>query len=225
LEDNFPNLKWLNVCDNKLGDFPAIKLPKLEYLDISGNKIEKVNEGWSGHANIKILKSVDNKFKTFAPFKNMPKLEELYVATNAFTSLAGWEGLDSLKRLHARNNKIDKVEEELVVNLPALEYLNLRKNKIPSIDIVIRLFQFPNLKDINLIKNPVEQQSTSFNVLMADVLMSNTRLDRFCQIKVEEKHKLEAVMLKQYRWEQSEIKRKEDERLAAEKDAADAAAE
>ena len=68
-EDSFPNLKWLDVRNNKLTEIPALRLPKLEYLDISLNKMEKVNEGWAGHPNIRILKSVDNKFKTLAPFK------------------------------------------------------------------------------------------------------------------------------------------------------------
>jgi hypothetical protein len=54
---------------------PAFKLPKLEYLDISYNKLEKVNDGWSGHANIRIFKTIDNKFKSLSQFKAMPKLE------------------------------------------------------------------------------------------------------------------------------------------------------
>jgi len=79
-EDNFPNLRWLDISTNKYTELLGIKLPKLEYLDISGNKLEKVNESWTGHPNIKILKSVDNKFKNLAPFKEMPKLQELYLA-------------------------------------------------------------------------------------------------------------------------------------------------
>ena len=82
VEESFPNLKWLDVSANKFTELPAIKLPALEYLDISFNKLEKVNDGWTGHATCRILKSVDNKFKSLAPFKNMPKLEELYLASN-----------------------------------------------------------------------------------------------------------------------------------------------
>jgi Leucine-rich repeat (LRR) protein len=81
-EDCFMNLKYLDLSNNKFGDLAAFKCPQLEYLDISYNKLEKVNEGWAGHPNLKVLKSVDNKFKNFAPFRNMPKLEELYLANN-----------------------------------------------------------------------------------------------------------------------------------------------
>ena len=79
-EENFPNLKWLDVSGNKLVDFPALKLPKLEHLDISYMKIEKVNENWTGHERLRIVKCIDNKFKSLALFKSMPKLEELYMA-------------------------------------------------------------------------------------------------------------------------------------------------
>lgn len=91
----------------------GIKVQKLEYLDISYNRLEKVSEGWTGHPNIRILKSVDNKFKNLAPFKEMPKLEELYLESNVITSLAGYENLPSLKKLHLRKNKIEKIEDEL----------------------------------------------------------------------------------------------------------------
>lgn len=68
-------MKWLDVSNNKIVDMPAFKLPKLEYLDISYNKLEKVNDGWNGHANIRIFKTIDNKFKSLSQFKAMPKLE------------------------------------------------------------------------------------------------------------------------------------------------------
>lgn len=63
-EENFPNLKWLDVSNNKYTELVAIKPAKLEYLDIGYNKLEKVNDSWTGHPNIKVLKSVDNKFKS-----------------------------------------------------------------------------------------------------------------------------------------------------------------
>ena len=113
LEECFLSLKTLDISLNKFVEFPAIKCPKLEYLNISGNKLEKVNEGWAGHENLRKLNSVDNKFKSLAPFKVMPKLEELYLAQNNIGSLAGWESLPQLKILHLRRNRIDTVGEEL----------------------------------------------------------------------------------------------------------------
>jgi Leucine-rich repeat (LRR) protein len=63
-EEAFPNLKWLDISNNKYTELTAIKCPKLEILDIGFNKLEKVNESWTGHPNLKVLKTVDNKFKS-----------------------------------------------------------------------------------------------------------------------------------------------------------------
>jgi Leucine-rich repeat (LRR) protein len=52
----------------------------------------------------------------------------------------GIENVPSLKKLHLRHNKIEKIEEEGLPDLPALEYLNLRTNKIGTMDDLSRLF-------------------------------------------------------------------------------------
>lgn len=126
-EDNFVNLVYLDLSGNKFTEFPAFKCTKLQYLDVSFNKLEKVNEGWTGHGNLKVLKSVDNKFKNLAVFKNMPKLEELYLARNNISNLTGYDGLPALKKLHLRRNKIEKFDDEMAP-LESLQYLNLRSN-------------------------------------------------------------------------------------------------
>lgn len=139
-EEMFPNLKWLDVSNNKLADLPGIKLPKLEYLDIGYNKLEKINEAWTGHANVRVLKAVDNKFKSLGAFKAMPKLEQLYMANNQVTVIGGWELMPALKVLHLRRNKIEKIDEEFLP-LEALEKINLRANKIFSLESIERLYK------------------------------------------------------------------------------------
>jgi Leucine-rich repeat (LRR) protein len=211
VDEAFPNLKWVNLSNNQLKEMPNMKLPKLEYLDISQNLImEKVAEGWTGHPNVRKIKSVETKFKTFAVFKNCPNLEELYMAKNQLTTLGGWESLPKLKILHLRGNKIDKIQgggEEEVPPLDSLEYLNLRNNGIKDLETLVLAFSFPTLQDLNVKKNPVNDNYSSFNVLLAEVLMKKSNLKRFCKVDVEEKHKLEAVFLGQYRWEEAEKKR------------------
>lgn len=126
-------MKWLDISNNKYPELVAIKSPRLEYLDISYNKLEKISDGWTGHPNIKVLKSVDNKFKSLAPFKDMPKLEELYLASNVVTNINGYESLPKLRKLHLRKNRIDKLDDEMVP-LDSLVYLNLRGNKISNFE-------------------------------------------------------------------------------------------
>ncbi len=138
-EELFPNLKWLDISNNKYTELVAIKCPKLEYLDISYNKLEKVSEGYTGHANIKVLKSIDNKFKNLAPFKDMPKLEELYMAANVVSSISGYETMPKLRKLHLRKNRIEKFEDEMAP-LETLEYINLRGNKLLNLEQLEKLY-------------------------------------------------------------------------------------
>jgi len=72
-----------------------------------------------------------------------------------------------------------KIDEELPP-LPELEYINLRSNKIPNMETLERLYQFPNLQDISVLNNPVEQNATSFNLLVAEVLIKRPKIKRFC---------------------------------------------
>jgi hypothetical protein len=220
MEETFMNLKYLDLQNNKLTELPNFTMPKLEYLDISFNKLEKINDAWAGHPSLKVLKSIDNKFKSMAPFKNMPKLEELYLANNNLASLAGYGELPALKILHVRHNKIEKIEEEGVGELPALEYLNLRTNKIADLENLFRLFTiYPALKKMNFLNCPIELSYSSMNMFLADVLAKKPDTKRFCKVEITDKHKLEAVYLAKYKWEKEEAARKakeEAERIAAE---------
>ena len=86
-------------------------------------------------------------------------------------TLSGWESLPALKKLTLRRNKISKIEEEGLPELPELQELNLRHNSFESFEMVFRVFQFPNLKDINILNNPCELNMSSFNILMAEFLI------------------------------------------------------
>ena len=77
--------------------------------------------------------------------------------------------------------------------------------------MVYRLFQFPNLKDINIINNPVELGYSSFRLLMAEILVKNPKVERFCKREVTESNKLEAVHLANHKWIISEEERKKRE--------------
>jgi Leucine-rich repeat (LRR) protein len=220
-EDMFPNLKWLDVSNNKITELPGIKLPKLEYLDIGFNKLEKVSEAWTGHPNLQTLKTVDNKFKSLAIFKALPKLENLFVANNQISTLNGWDQMPELRRLHIRRNKIEKMDEELPPH-EKLESINLRSNKISSMDFIDRLLKWERLTDINVLNNPVETNVSSFNILVADVLARKPSMVRFCKHQIGEANRLEAWYFKQYKWQRSEeerYKREEEERKKAEAEA------
>ena len=216
-EDAFPNLKWLDISNNKFIEWPGFKCPKLDYLNIGGNKLEKVSAEWAGHPNLRVISAFDNKFKNLGNFKAMAKLEELYLANNLITSFNGWEGgLPALKRLHLRRNKIKVFEDELS-ELPELEYLNIRRNELETLDQAFKVFQFPKITDLSVLNNPCDTNCSSANLLMAEFLIKRSSLVRFNKTRVTEANRLEAVHLANFRFDKAEIKRKEEEAAEAAK--------
>lgn len=140
------------------------------------------------------------------------------MAQNVIATLSGWESLPNLKKLHLRKNKIEKFEDEMPP-LENLQYLNLRGNKIPNLEQLQKLFQYPNLTDINVLSCPVERVFTSFNLLIAEVLILNPKIKRFCKVEITDANKLEAVYLAKFRWQKSEeerLRKEEEERRKAE---------
>lgn len=115
----------------------------------------------------------------------MPKLEELYLAYNMISTLAGWESLPVLRVLHLRRNKIEKIEEELPA-LDELTTLNLRSNNISKMEQALRALVFPKLENLNLLNNPLDQQFSSIEVLMSEFIIKKPQLKRFCKINVTE---------------------------------------
>lgn len=100
----------------------------------------------------------------------------------------------------------------------------MRSNKILNIEQVSKLFVFPNLTDINVLSCPVEKNSSSLNLLIAEILILNPKVRRFCKVEITDQNKLEAVYLARFRWEKSEeerIRKEEEERRKAEVEGGD----
>ena len=154
----------------------------------------------------------------------MPKLEELYVAKNKISSISGYEGLPALKKLHLRRNNIEKIDDELT-ELPELKYLNVRSNGIANLDVMLKLLQFPNLTDLNVINNPVELGYSSMNLFIGEVLIKFPKTKRFCKISIEDSHRVEMCHFADFKWRKAEEARIAEEKKKADEEAAAAAAE
>ena len=99
--------------------------------------------------------------------------------------------------------------------MPELEYLNLRHNAIESVEVAVKVFQFPKINDLSVLNNPCDLNCSSFNLLMAEFLIKRTSLKRFNKAKVQESNLYEAVHLANIRWEKSEAERKAKEAAEA----------
>ncbi|XP_071997804.1 nephrocan-like isoform X2 [Engystomops pustulosus] len=149
------NLTSLDLSRNQLSTFPH-KLPtKLQRLDCSSNQISKITvQDMKGLANLKHLFLDNNRMIAFEDkaLQWCVHLSNLAMEQNLLTSLP--LGLPTtLTRLDLKGNKIDHVTVHNVNHLKHLQVLNLKNNKITSIDDEI-VQSLPRLRHLYLDGNP-----------------------------------------------------------------------
>ncbi len=210
-EEKFPALQRLEAQNNKITELPLIKAPKLQYLDVSGNLIAKYERIEGGHPSLTIFRANQNKFKSLYFFKDMPKLREIHLCDNVITTMNDYENIPELRVLSLKHNKIEKLDEDLP-ELANLTKLNLRGNKIANKDYVKKLVQFPSLKEINMLENPVFEDGNEYAV--HEIVMMNTKLQKVNKVEVTPKILQETIFLGELLW-----RKQEEERIAKEKEA------
>ncbi|KAH0566684.1 hypothetical protein KQX54_003201 [Cotesia glomerata] len=91
------------VTETVIEKYDFNHLENLEYLDISHNKIEKIEDG---------------------TFKNLSKLITLYLNNNYLSSLPDFSGLTQIKNLDLSHNYFSPISATAFNYLPSLEELN-----------------------------------------------------------------------------------------------------
>lgn len=106
-------------------------------------------------------------------------------------------------------------------DLPALEYLNLRENKIENLKEVAFLAILGNLKDLNLKETPLEEGVEGDLKKEVLILLEKLSLKKFNKDEVAPEDVQEAIELKNERIKEAEEKRiqEEEERREAELEA------
>lgn len=221
-EDKLPNLQRLEAQNNKITDLPLIKATKLEYLDVSGNAIAKYDKIEGGHKSLTVFKGNGNKFRSLLFFKDMPKLKEIHLKENNITMMNDYEGLPELRVLNLRQNKIEKLEEELP-ELANLTKLNMRGNKISNRDYLKKLLNYPKLEKFNISENPVLESSGEYAV--HEIIIMNSKLKKINKVMVTPKILQEAIFLGELNYRKAEeerLQKEKEEREKAEKEAQEA---
>jgi len=181
-DENFPFLRRLEMAGNKISDLPAIKCPKLEHIDLTDNKIDK-HDTWVGHPNLKVFKLGENKLKSLAAFAALPSLEILDVSNNNIGAFGGFSGLDKLEVLNLEGNKLDKIEEE-IPELPSIKEINLTGTKITNIENLKFIFKYETLQRLFINDTPLENNASSFNFLLSEIMIVFPRLKEYCGVEI-----------------------------------------
>lgn len=131
---------------------------KITHLDLSDNRIEVIDEVFKLMPHIEVLVLNNNLLSEISNVSLLPRLSQLYLASNNFTtlpadlhtrlgyivyidlsqnkltSLASFSKLYSLEGLDVSCNRIEKIEEvKNIGHLPCLEYLRLTGNPVSTI--------------------------------------------------------------------------------------------
>ncbi|CAI5647653.1 leucine-rich repeat-containing protein 23 isoform X2 [Oreochromis niloticus] len=160
-------LQWLSIAMNQLTDVDGLVGPALESLNLTGNRIQRLNGfQYGSFANLVTLELRGNHLETTDGI-NLPHLQQLYLAQNAIKRLEGLEKLERLTTLHLRDNQLESLDG-LSPSMKCLQYLNARGNAIID-ENALRYIGFlsQSLRVLVLSGNPVAENSEyRINVLI-----------------------------------------------------------
>lgn len=159
-----PNLRYLDLSSNLISHLDNIdfsRLSSLISLDLHGNRISSVNESIAELKNLKNL-NLSSNILTELPVAicMITALKQFDVSFNKISTLPDEIGLlTNLEELAISNNYLKKKLPDTFVHLQHLKELDIRYNKLQTIDI---LSQLPILKVLYCSKNSVTSFSAEF---------------------------------------------------------------
>ncbi|KAM9343361.1 leucine-rich repeat-containing protein 23 [Pholidichthys leucotaenia] len=180
-------LQWLSIAANQLSGLDELVGPALESLNLSGNRIQRIDNIQSGcFANLVILELRGNQLDTTDGI-NLPNLRRLYLAQNVIKCLEGLERLERLTILHLRDNKLDSLNG-LSSRMTSLQYLNVRGNVIADMNNLQFLRSVSKtLRALVIFENPLVEDSD----YRLSILMLLPHLERLNKDPVSPEEKLE----------------------------------
>nr|XP_006633397.1 PREDICTED: leucine-rich repeat and guanylate kinase domain-containing protein isoform X1 [Lepisosteus oculatus] len=199
-----PYLIKLDASHNELEEYFGFEPPKnLTEVDFSYNRMSEMKD-LSVYSSLSKLILDYNEFVEIKGLEQCSSLTHLSLGSNRISHIDGLDNLP-IKELWLRGNQIQKIENlENLQNLQALdlsfnkiqslcglqnhdllETINLESNQISEIDEVRHIHDLPLLRDLNLLRNPIQEQP-DYRLSVLFLLQRLTHLDQE-RVKAEEK--------------------------------------
>ncbi|KRW98777.1 hypothetical protein PPERSA_03912 [Pseudocohnilembus persalinus] len=223
-EPILPYLQFLDLSGNKIQILENIKIGRLRKLVLNENEIVTA-QGFEGHPTLEYLEIKQNKVKNLQGFINMPNLKELNLEENEITHFRDLRDLPKLQKVILAKNKIKKIKAPLPY-LPSMTYLSLAENEITQFPEVLSLAHLTTLNSIALQGNDiqdVEDIKVEILIFMDHFIEINDEIvkksDRAQAKEVLDSRIEEAERLKKEEEEEQErIRLEEEERLKQEEE-------
>lgn len=216
------HLLYLDLSGNKLQALPKLHMPALKTASFAKNQIATCEE-FTGHAQLQELNLCGNTLDNLQGLRDMPQLQTLNVAQNKLPALAGLRALPLLKSLIASKNSLEALDgpwEEMA----CLQSLDASGNQIAAAKAFEQLSRLPELKQISVAENPIEEVE---NIkIRLEVIICHRRVEAINGEEVMEEERDEAKALYEARIEEErERQRQEEEARREAEEAARIAAE
>lgn len=209
------SLQSLDMSGNKISELGPMRCPNLLHLDLSQNDIKKL-ENFDGHPKLEFLDQSSNGVVDTTSISKMPMLQKLYLGFNKIKTMNGFDGLDSLIKLHMKSNLLNQFDEAFPP-IETQEQLNLRSNRIEKIEEIEKLASLPKLKRLTISFNPFVEKNPSNYIFQIIVKFPNlikinktdvTRIVRLQTLAYQKE-----LWLEQKRIEEEEKRKEEEEAL------------
>ncbi|KAL1386798.1 hypothetical protein pipiens_012802 [Culex pipiens pipiens] len=159
-------LEVLDISFNSLNSLPGGIgfLVRLQQLTLNNNRLTELPNDIVNLRNLHKMDLAKNDLKLLPPVMGeLRKLECLYVQHNDVAELPDFTGCDALKELHISNNFIKSIPADFCENLPQLKILDLRDNKIEKLPDEISMLA--SLTRLDLSNNSISSLPSCLSTL------------------------------------------------------------
>ncbi|XP_062557364.1 leucine-rich repeat-containing protein 40 isoform X1 [Armigeres subalbatus] len=169
IHSNVSDLIMLEVLDisfNSLNSLPGGIgfLVRLQQLMLNNNRLLELPNDIVNLRNLHKMDLAKNDLKQLPPVMGeLRKLECLYVQHNDVVELPDFTGCDALKEIHISNNFIKSIPADFCENLPQLKVLDLRDNKIEKLPDEISMLA--SLTRLDLSNNSISSLPSCLSTL------------------------------------------------------------
>ncbi|XP_063792051.1 centriolin isoform X2 [Pseudophryne corroboree] len=170
-------------------------------LSKEGGKKFKYIEGLDKCDRLEVLNLSYNLIEKIEKLEKLTRIRDLNLSHNRISKIEGLEHLHSLQKLNLSGNEIEHVPAWLGKKVKALNILNLKQNKIFSLQDVSRLKPLKDLTSLFLADNPIANlphyrlytifHLRCLNSLDGQPIVNQERQDAHDRFNIEEVEKLE----------------------------------
>ncbi|GGY86036.1 hypothetical protein GCM10011613_33820 [Cellvibrio zantedeschiae] len=123
--EQFVNIEKLSLYNNNLSSFPALNLPKLNFLNIAKNKLPQLK--LKDYPALESFFAFGNQLSTL-DLSNLPNLKSFKANNNQITDFI-YKDLPALEKIYMFDNKMVTID---IYRLPKMNYMDVRQNPMPD---------------------------------------------------------------------------------------------